>query len=178
MKFTFKKYLNKIIMIYSMIILVLLLISLYFLFENHFVGLTIILFVIPFVLNCYDYCDSVKKFVRKNSPEELEKLEKDLTNALLKYNNWFLTEEYIFNIEYQLIIHYDEIVLIEPSWAFIKSHRGGYTIGQKQVLHLKNGNEYVIKAQLLDGDFDMFTDIVKQKNHSVFIGNEKDFNKI
>ena len=178
MKFNFNKYLKKIIIIYSIIFLILLFISLYFFFEDYFVGLTIILFAIPFALNCYEYCNSIKKFVRKNSPDEVEKLENDLSNALLKYDNWFLTEEYIFNIEHQLVIHYDEIVLIEPSWDFVNSHRGGYTIGQKQVLHLKNGNKYVIKAQLLDGDFDMFTDIVKQKNQNVFIGSKKDFNGI
>ena len=120
---------------------------------------------------------TTKKFMKENTMDKLEKLEKDLSDNYLIYDGWYLTNEYMFSVRILKEINYKDIVVVEERLALVRGNRG-QVIGKKQVIYLKNGEEYKLKSQFMSGYQELFTEFIKQKNTSTYFGIIEDYLKI
>lgn len=174
MKFTFRKYIRK-IMIYDLLISLFIL-CFFLLFDEKIFILLSIFIILIYNIYCIKSISKVKKFVRYSSSKDISKLEKDLSNPYLIYDNWYLTDEYMFSVLELIKINYKEILVVE----------GGVTLGAgkynsikyKQIIYLKNGKKYKLKSSFLSSDSNIFNEVIKEKNSSTYFGVIEEYMKI
>lgn len=179
MKFTFKKHKIKVLMIDLIIIALFIVISYFCTLIDSFVSYFILVILGILILRMIYYYFLIIMFLKKHSKEKIKEFEKELSNVLIRYNNCFLTEKYIFNLETFNYVDYQEIICIDSSVGLI-SHNGDlFTPGRKTILYLKNNKKYIIKTPiaLLINSYYNFVKLIKKKNPDIFIGNINDYER-
>ena len=101
-----------------------------------------------------------------------------LSNNYLIYDNWYLTSDYMFSVKNLKKVRYKDIMVVESTTALVYGSGNRFTIGHKQTICLKNGKRYKLKSELSRFNEDIFTEIIKKKNSSVYFGNIEDYLKI
>ena len=173
MKFTFKKYTIK-LLIYSVLINIFIIVLELLLFQkNILILILIILFIID--INFFKEFYRLGKFIKESSKKNLKKIEYDLSNNYLIYDNWYLTEEYMFSLKKMIKVKYKDIIVVEGGLTFIGGHNN---LGYKQTIYLKNGKNYKLKSSLSSSDSDIFKEIITKKNSSTYFGVIKDYMKV
>lgn len=178
MKFTFKKYFCQLLLIYIILNLFIILMSiLWYSGRVIHIFFTVIMLVVlnkNLVIELY----RIKKFIKENTIEKIKKLEHDLSDNYLIYDDWYLTDEYMFSVRILKEINYKDIIVVEDGFALVNGSGHGSTLGDKQTIYLKNGEKYKLKSQFMSGYATLFTDFIKQKNSSVYFGIIEDYLKI
>lgn len=131
MKFTFKKYILKIIIGYLIAILFFFGIIYYNSLNNTMFAYDILLFMGGyFLVSMLFKIFLIIIFLKKHSKIEIKKFEKELSNFILKYSDCMLTETYIFLFKTLDYIKYDELICLDSSKIALI---GGYhlTFGKK-----------------------------------------------
>ena len=96
-------------------------------------------------------------------------MEHEFNDSIFRYDNWFMTEKYIFNIDKQVFIKYDEIISIKYGMC-IKLFSNNNQFKYKAVIKLKNNKRYKFESFFLDEKYcERFVEIIKYRNPNVII---------
>ena len=133
MNFTFKKHLYQ-LLLGDIILNFIILISIFCL-KFSFIS-------VFFVLTSLYICNkdiikqmyNIKKFVKENTVERINKLENDLSDNYLIYDDWYLTDEYMFSVRILKEISYKDIIVVEDGFTLVSGGRGK-TLGNKQTIY-------------------------------------------
>ena len=173
MKFTFKKYIRQLIL-YD--IFISLFIIIFFLLFQDIVFLLFAILIISIInINFFRIIYKIKKFIKEQPNDIINKLEKDLSNNYLVYDSWYLTDEYMFSVISLEKINYKDIMVVEGGITLVT---GKNNLGYKQTLYLKNGKKYKLKDSITSSSSEIFTEIIKKKNTSTYFGIIEDYMKI
>lgn len=183
MKFTFKKYIKSLILQYFifMIFLIFFFVLAIMLLNNNFHKMiTIAILIISFIILIYSFFNriySVNSTFKNQNKQKLSKIEKELSKPLLSYEDWILTDKYIFLIYNQHFIKYSDIILIDSSIKIRPWYNNIFQIFSYQSkIYLKNGEHYTFKTTLDDKEFTThFINIIKYRNLNVLIGKKSEF---
>lgn len=176
MKFTFTKHQLKIVIVDLIIVIVFFGICYFYALQDLYTGYLFLSLGIVILFKMLHYYYLMIKFLKHHSKEEIKQFEVELSDVLLKYKNCFLTQKYIFDLETFTYIKYDDIICITlDSMTFI-SNSEGFTIGKKQIIHLKNNKKYIIKTSLSRSPRE-FIKLIMKKNNDIFIGNINEYKK-
>ena len=169
MNFTFKRYLKEMIIKKWLLIAITILVLVFMYFKKISGSFIVILLVFYLIIDFYLNYRSLKLFIKKYTIDELKKLEHELNDSIFQYDNWFMTEKYIFNIDKQVFIKYDEIVSIKYGMC-IKLLSNNNQFKYKAVIKLKNNKIYKFESFFLDEKYcKRFVEIIKHRNPSVII---------
>lgn len=176
MKFTFKKHKLKIMIVNLILVILFFGVFYFYILQDVFVAYLILSLGIVMVFKMLYYYYLMIKFLRHHSKEKIKQFEVELSNALLKYKNCFLTKNYIFDLETFIYIKYDDIICITLDSITTISSSEGFTVGKKQIIYLKNNKKYIIKTSLSKNSHE-FVKLIKKKNNDIFIGNINEYKK-
>lgn len=175
MKFTFKKYIQDLIL--CNLIFNFLLILVLILLVRNIIGIVFLIFMflninIDFIR---DIC-KIKRFVKSQSEQKIIVLEKNMSHSKLVYDEWYLTDEYMLSLKKLKKISYQDIIVIEEGFTLMSGYKGN-TIGYKQNLYLKNGEVYKLKSMLTSSNSDLFKEFILERNPYVYFGIIEDYSK-
>ena len=175
MKFTFKKHLKELVLqnLFFSLFLILFLI----LFVKNIIGIVFIIYIflninIDFIR---DIC-KIKRFIKSQSEQKIIALEKDISSCELVYDDWYLTDEYMFSLKKLKKISYQDIIVIEERFTLMSGYKGN-KVGYKQKLYLKNGEVCKLKSQLTSSNSDLFKEFILERNPYVYYGIIEDYLK-
>lgn len=177
MNFTFKKYIIKNTIINMVIVSFYIAVFYYYFFTVPYIAYYIfIIGIISLLRILYQYI-LIITFIHKHNKKKIKDIEMEINNYLLKYSNYVLTSNYIFNLKNFTYINYDEIICINQFALSLNSFAPGHsTLGLKQIIYLKNGNNIKIKTDLTIGSNKLIL-LIKKKNPDVFIGDINEYKK-
>lgn len=185
MNFTFQKYKKSLIPQYLLLIICIISFSILIIFHfknniNKFIILLIInIYLIITIKKLLNRYISINQFLNNNSKEKLKQLEKELNKSLIIYNNWFLTEKYIFVLSNQEFIEYNEIVSIKSSTKIRLWYRNIlHMISYQAKIILKNKKSYTFEVSYEDKQFiDEFINIIKHRNFDLLVNQKQTIDK-
>ena len=175
MKFTFKKYLIK-LLIGTILINIIFIVLALLMSEKDSLTLFFIVTALSILdISSFKEIFCLRKFIRENKKAKLKKLEYDLSNNYLVYDNWYLTDEYIFSLKELIKINYQDIMVVEGGLTLKGGHNN---LGYKQTIYLKDGKKYKLKSDIARSNSDIFKEIITKKNPSTYFGIIEDYMKV
>ena len=152
-----------------LLLLIAILVLIFMYFKKISGSFIVILFTFYLIIDFYLDYRSLKLFIKKYNLDELKKLEHELNNSIFRYDNWFMTEKYIFNIDKQIFIKYCDIVSIKYGMC-VKLLSNNNQFKYKSVIKLKNNKRYKFESFFLDEKYcKRFVEIIKHRNPNVII---------
>ena len=140
-----------------------------------YLSIIVFLFIIIFIIFFIYRRKQIKSFLEHLDNKIITLLEKELNNPLIEcHNHYTLTETYIIKTNYPYaILEYKDLILMYKKILF-KNREG---LNEYLVLVTKEEKyEFLISTTVLTINYNPvdFSDIIKTKNNSILIGNNKE----
>lgn len=135
----------------------------------------IFIFIIIISLLIYLIRDifKIKKFINNYENNYLS-IENEINYSGEKFYNFYATDKYLFMMDDFKKVYYSDVVVAEASPALLSGTKGK-TFGYKYKLYLKNKDIIICKFHLVDGNYEKFTKLLKEKNSKIFFGIYEDY---
>ena len=157
--------------------------SIFFLTSHIFIFSLLLLSHIYSIRKNVKRINIIKNNINNISQKERKILEKDLANTKYFYYGWYLTENYLFNIDIFQKIEYKDIIIVEELATIAALPSNDYvpnvntvSITSKETLYLKNGNKF--KITFFHNKEKEFKSFLKEKNPDIFFGIKEDYKSL